>query len=104
MSRGPRGGGGGNNEGQGRFEIGEGSHIHPCKNHMYGRTPGPNMPRFTKDPEQERGIDAFTKLIRSFTYGVDEYEALDPRVEGILTFVDYCHLKEKYRVVVGTSK
>jgi len=61
------------------------------------------MPCFTEKLKRERGADAFTKLIRSFTDGVDEYEALDPRVKRILTFADYCNLKEKYRLGVGTS-
>lgn len=59
------------------------------------------MPCFTEEPERERETDAFNELIRSFTDGVDEYQALDPRFRRILTFVDYFHLKEKYIPGVG---
>lgn len=60
------------------------------------------MPRFTKESGHERGLDAFMELIRSFTDGINEYEALDPKIRMTLPFGDYCHLKEKYRGF-GTS-
>lgn len=39
------------------------------------------------------------KHIRYFTDGINEYEALDPQVKRNLSFVDYFHLKEKYKGV-----
>lgn len=55
------------------------------------------MPHFLDEPEREREPNTFADLMRFFADGIDEYDTLDPWVKRVLSFGDFCHLKEKHK-------
>jgi len=51
--------------------------------HMYGETSCTTMPHFLDEHKREGEPDTFTDLLRSFSDGIDEYDAMDPRIKRL---------------------
>jgi len=86
-----------NQNGERGSNNGEGTHSrtamqnHP---HLYTKTPGPTMPQFLSGEVAPEGP---TEQDDSYLAYLKEYRRLGNDVQAVISFTDFCHLKQKNR-------
>lgn len=56
------------------------------------------------EPKRERKPVPVADLVHSMETGINEYEGLNPKIQCVMSFGEFIHLKERHETGVGTMQ